>query len=45
MEEVLPSLMGRLFKKEVTSLNQLLQNPQKPCVFILGGAKIQMPFS
>jgi len=44
MEEVLPSMMGRLFEKEITSLNQLLKNPQKPCVFILGGAKIQDAF-
>ena len=44
MEEVLPSAMGRLFEKEVTSLNQLLQNPKKPCIFILGGAKIQDAF-
>jgi phosphoglycerate kinase len=44
MEEVLPSVMGRLFEKEITSLNQLLQNPKKPCIFILGGAKIQDAF-
>jgi phosphoglycerate kinase len=44
MEEVLPSLMGRLFEKEVTSLNHLLQDPKKPCVFVLGGAKIQDAF-
>lgn len=44
MEEVLPSAMGRLLEKEVTSLNQLLQNPKKPCVFILGGVKIQDAF-
>ncbi|GAI56567.1 unnamed protein product, partial [marine sediment metagenome] len=31
-------------KKKITSLNQLLQNPKKPCVFILGGAKIQDAF-
>jgi len=36
--------MGRLFEKEVTSLNQLLKNPEKPCIFILGGAKIQDAF-
>jgi len=44
MEEVLPSAMGRLLEKEVTSLNQLLKNPEKPCIFILGGAKIQDAF-
>jgi len=44
MEEVLPSAMGRLLEKEITALNQLLQNPEKPCIFILGGAKIQDAF-
>jgi phosphoglycerate kinase len=44
MEEVLTSMMGRLFEKEITSLNQLMKNPRKPCVFILGGAKIQDAF-
>jgi len=44
MEEVLPSAMGRLFEKEITSLNQLIKNPKKPCIFILGGAKIQDAF-
>ncbi len=44
MEEVLPSAMGRLLEKEITSLNQLLKNPGKPCIFILGGAKIQDAF-
>ena len=44
MEEVLPSAMGRLLEKEIAALNQLLKNPKKPCIFILGGAKIQDAF-
>jgi len=44
LEEVLPSAMGRLLEKEITALNQLLRNPDKPCIFILGGAKIQDAF-
>jgi phosphoglycerate kinase len=44
MEEVLPSAMGRLLEKEITSLNRLMKNPKKPCIFILGGAKIQDAF-
>jgi phosphoglycerate kinase len=44
MEEILPSVMGRLLEKEILSLNRLLKNPAKPCVFILGGAKIQDAF-
>lgn len=44
MEEVLPSIMGRLMEKEITSLDRLLKKPKKPCIFILGGAKIQDAF-
>lgn len=44
MEEVLPSVMGRLMEKELSSLNKLIHNPEKPCIFILGGAKIQDTF-
>lgn len=44
MEEVLPSIMGRLMEKEISSLDRLLRKPKKPCIFILGGAKIQDAF-
>jgi len=44
LEEVLPSAIGRLLEKEIISLNQLIKNPEKPCIFILGGAKIQDAF-
>ena len=44
LEEVLPSAIGRLLEKEVISLNKLLKNPEKPSIFILGGAKIQDAF-
>ena len=43
-EEVLPSAMGRLLEREMTSLTRLLQSPEKPCLFVLGGAKIQDAF-
>jgi len=36
---VLPSTAGRIMEKELKSLSKILENPQKPCVFILGGAK------
>ena len=36
----LPSAMGRLFEKEYGILSDILTNPKKPLVFILGGAKI-----
>jgi phosphoglycerate kinase len=36
---VLPSVAGRIMEKELKSLSKVLENPEKPCVFILGGAK------
>ena len=36
---VLPSAMGRIMERELKSLGRVLENPEKPCVFILGGAK------
>lgn len=43
-EEVLPSAMGRLFEKELSILTDIIEKPQRPCLFILGGAKIQDAF-
>src|SRR3972149_5993782 len=36
---VLPSVAGRIMEKELVSLSKVLEKPQKPCIFILGGAK------
>lgn len=36
---VLPSAAGRIMEKELKSLSKVLENPRKPCVFVLGGAK------
>ncbi len=36
---VLPSVAGRIMEKELKSLSKVLENPRKPCVFVLGGAK------
>lgn len=44
MEEVLPSAMGRLFEAELSALSRLRENPARPCLFILGGAKIEDAF-
>jgi phosphoglycerate kinase len=44
MEEVLPSAMGRLFEREYAILSEILEQPKRPCVFVLGGAKIQDAF-
>ena len=36
---VLQSAAGRIMERELKSLSRILENPEKPCVFILGGAK------
>ena len=36
---VLPSAAGRLMEKELTTLEKIIQNPEKPSVFLFGGAK------
>jgi len=36
---VLPSVAGRIMETELKSLGRVLESPEKPCVFILGGAK------
>ena len=38
--EVLPSGCGRLFEEEVRVLNKVSKDPARPCLFMLGGAKI-----
>jgi phosphoglycerate kinase len=43
-EQTLPSAMGRLFEKEFCVISGVMEKPQRPCVFILGGAKIQDAF-
>ncbi len=43
-EQVLPSAMGRLFEKEYCVISELMEVPDKPCVFVLGGSKISDAF-
>ncbi len=43
-EQVLPSAMGRLFEKEYCVLSELMERPERPCTFVLGGAKIADAF-
>jgi len=43
-QQVLPSAMGRLFEKEYCAVSQLMEQPERPCVFVLGGAKIADAF-
>jgi phosphoglycerate kinase len=44
-EELLPSCMGRLFEKEYEILSKIMTSPDKPAIFVLGGAKIEDAFN
>lgn len=43
-EQVLPSMMGRLFEQEYVVISELMDQPTRPCVFVLGGAKVADAF-
>jgi phosphoglycerate kinase len=43
-QQCLPSAMGRLFEEEYCVISGVMEEPKRPCVFILGGAKIQDAF-
>ncbi len=43
-EQVLPSAMGRLFEREYCVISELMESPERPCVFVLGGAKVADAF-
>ncbi|MEM1514465.1 MAG: phosphoglycerate kinase [Candidatus Bathyarchaeia archaeon] len=36
---VLPSAAGRIMERELKALAKVMENPEKPCLYILGGAK------
>ena len=41
VKDFLPVYAGLLLKKEVTNLEELLKNPKKPLLLIIGGAKVE----
>jgi phosphoglycerate kinase len=43
-EQVLPSAMGRLFEEEFCVISGIMEKPERPCVFVLGGSKISDAF-
>ncbi|NLI52708.1 MAG: phosphoglycerate kinase [Clostridiales bacterium] len=43
-EQVLPSAMGRLFEQEFCVVSGVMESPERPCVFVLGGAKVSDAF-
>ncbi len=38
--EVLPSIAGKVMEKEIDSLNKGLSCSDRPCIYVLGGAKV-----
>lgn len=36
---MLPSAAGRIMERELKSLSRALEKPEKPCVYVMGGAK------
>lgn len=44
-EQVLPSAMGRLFEEEYCVISGVMEAPERPCMFVLGGAKINDAFA
>lgn len=44
-QELLPTAGGRLFVDEITALSDVAEDPNRPCVFLLGGLKISDAFS
>ncbi|MCW4001276.1 MAG: phosphoglycerate kinase [Candidatus Bathyarchaeota archaeon] len=36
---VLPSAAGRIMQRELTSLSKIVESPEHPCVYVMGGAK------
>ena len=43
-EQLLPSAMGRLFEEEFCVISGIMEAPERPCLFVLGGAKIADAF-
>jgi len=39
--EVMPMVAGRLMERELKAIDQVLVDPARPCVFVLGGVKVE----
>ncbi len=39
--EVLPSAAGKLMERELGALEAITESPRRPCVFLIGGAKVE----
>ena len=43
-QRLLPTAAGPLMEREIRALDQVMERPEPPCVFVLGGAKISDAF-
>jgi len=43
-QQLLPTAAGDLMKAELEALDRVMEHPEPPCVFVLGGAKISDAF-
>lgn len=43
-QRLLPTAAGPLMKQEIEALDQVMNHPNPPCVFVLGGAKVSDAF-
>jgi phosphoglycerate kinase len=41
LPQLLPSIAGRLMEKELDAVSTLLEEPKRPCVYCLGGSKVE----
>ncbi len=41
---ILPKVLGRTMERELSSLSRAMENPEKPCVYVLGGLKPEDAF-
>lgn len=39
--EVLPTAAGKLMERELEALNAVIATPERPCIYVLGGAKVE----
>lgn len=42
---VLPTAIGRIMERELKALEKIVDNPEKPCIYIVGGAKPKESFN